>query len=101
MRSTTYTLKAIDKYLKNSLKNNFIDSLPLPMAGNCTYTKEDILNIVLFAVTEDTYIEYAVEHLQAKKDGVSSSDDVFYHINKLTSNTVFSTFQQMNAYHMD
>lgn len=101
MHSSSYTQKDIGKYLKKSLKNNFIDSLPLPMAGNCTYTKEDILNIVLYAVTEDTYIEYAVEHLRAKKDGVSSSDDVFYHLNKLTSGTVFSTFQQMNAYHMD
>lgn len=101
MHSSSYTQKDIGKYLKKSLKNNFIDSLPLPMAGNCTYTKEDILNTVLFAVTEDTYIEYAVEHLRAKKDGVSSSDDVFYHLNKLTSNTVFSTFQQMNAYLID
>ena len=68
------------------------------MAGNCTYTKEDILNTVLFAITEDTYIEYAAEHLQAKKDDVSSSDAVFYHLNKLTGKTVFSTFQQMNTH---
>jgi len=101
MRSTTYTCKVIDKFLKNSLKNNFIDPLPLPMAGNCTYTKEDILNTVLFAVTEDTYIEYAAEHLQTKKDDVSSSDAVFYHLNKLTSTTVFSTFQQMNNHLLD
>jgi len=105
MHSPQYTQKDIGKFLKNSLKNNFIDPLPLPMAGNCTYTKEDILNTVLFAVTEDTYIEYAAEHLQMKKDDVSSSDAVFYHLNKLTSDTVFSTFQQMNdhllsqAYH--
>ena len=98
MRSTTYTRKAIDKLLKNSLKNNFIDSLPLSMAGNCTYTKEDILNTVLFAVANGTYVEYATEHLQVKKDDVSSSDTVFYHLNKLTSKTVFSTFQQMNTH---
>jgi len=97
MRSTTYTQKAIDTLLKNSLKNNFIDTLPLPMAGNCTYTKEDILNTVLFAVSEDTYVEYAAEHLQTKKDDVSSSDAVFYHLNKLTSNTVYSTFKQINT----
>jgi len=97
MRSTTHTQKDIGKYLKKSLKNNFTDSLPLPMAGNCTYSKEDILNTVLFAVTEDTYVEYAVDRLKTTMPGdVPSSDDVFYHLNKLDSKTVFSTFQQVN-----
>jgi len=66
------------------------------MAENCTYTKEDILNTVFFAVSEDTYVEYAVEHLQTKKYDVPSSDDVFYHLNKLTNNNVYSTFKQIN-----
>jgi len=98
MRSTTHTQKDIGKYLKKSLKNNFIDSLPLPMAGNCTYNKEQVLNTVLFAVSEDTYVEYAVDRLQTNTPGdVPSSDDVFYHLNKLDSKTVFSTFQQVNS----
>lgn len=98
MHSTTYTQKDIGKYLKKSLKNNFIDPLLLPMAGNCTYTKEQILNTVFFAVSEDTYIEYAVDRLQTNMPGdVPSSDDVFYHLNKLDSKTVFSTFQQVNS----
>ena len=67
MHSPQYTQKDIDKFLKNSLKNDFNDSLSLPMAGNCMYTKEDILNTVLFAVTEDTYVEYAAEHLLKKR----------------------------------
>ena len=96
MHSPSFTQIDIGKYLKKSLKNNFIDSLHLPMSWNCTYSKEDILNTVLFAVSEDTYVEYAVEHLQIKKDDVPSSDDVFYHLNKLTNNTVYSTFKQIN-----
>lgn len=67
------------------------------MAGNCTYTKEDILNTVLFAVAENTYVEYAAGYLSTKKDGVSSSDAVFYHLNKLTSTIVFSAFKQINT----
>jgi hypothetical protein len=98
MHSTTYTQKNIGKFLKKSLKNNFIDPLPLPMAGNCTYAKEQILNTVLYAVSEDTYVEYAVDRLQTTLSGdVPSSDDVFYHLNKLDSTTVFSTFQQVNS----
>jgi hypothetical protein len=97
MHSPQYTQKDIGKYLKKSLKNNFIDPLPLPMAENCIYTKEQILNPVLFAVSEDTYVEYAVDRLQMKIPGdVPSSDDVFYHLNKLNSQTMFSTFQQVN-----
>jgi Transposase DDE domain len=98
MHSTTHTQKNIGRFLKKSLKNNFIDPLPLPMAGNCTYTKEQILNTVLYAVSEDTYVEYAVDRLQTTLPGdVPSSDDVFYHLNKLDSTTVFSTFQQVNS----
>jgi len=98
MHSTTHTQEDIGKYLKKSLKNNFINPLPLTMAGNCTYTKEQILNTVFFAVSEDTYIEYAVDRLKATmSDDVPSSDDVFYHLNKLDSKTVFSTFQQVNS----
>lgn len=98
MHSTTHTQKDIGKYLKKSLKNNFINPLPLPMAGNCTYTKEHILNTVFLAVSEDIYVEYAVDRLQATTPGdVPSSDDVFYHLNKLDSKTVFSTFQQVNS----
>lgn len=97
MHSTTHTQKDIGKFLKKSLKNNFIDSLPLSMAKNCTYTKEDILNTVLFAVAENTYVEYATEHLQTKKNNVSSSDAVFYHLNKMTNNAVFSAFKKINT----
>jgi hypothetical protein len=97
MHSTTYTQKDIGKYLKKSLKNNFINPLPLPMADNCTYTKEQILNTVFFAVSEETYVEYAVDRLQMNiQDDAPSSDDVFYHLNKLDSKNVFSTFQQTN-----
>ncbi len=98
MRSTTHTQKDISNYLKRFLKNNFIDSLLLPMAENCTYTKEQILNTVFFAVSEDTYVEYAVDRLQTNiKGDIPSSDDVFYHLNKLDSKTVFSTFQRVNS----
>ena len=97
MHSLQYTQTDIGKYLKKSLKNNFIDPLPLPMADNCTYTKEQILNTVFYAVSGDTYIQYAVVRLQTNiPHDVPSSDDVFYHLNKLDSTTVFSTFQQVN-----
>jgi len=67
------------------------------MAENCTYTKEQVLNPVLYAISDDTYVEYAVDRLQTTLSGdIPSSDDVFYHLNKLDSTTVFSAFQQMN-----
>jgi len=91
-----YTQKDINKVLKKSLKHDIIGALPLPMAENCTYTKKEIISTVLLAVSEDIYIEYAANLLQIKKDDSPSSDAVFYHLNKLDSKTVFSTFQQMN-----
>lgn len=97
MHSSSYTHKDIGKYLKKSLKHNFIKPLPLPMAENCTYTKEHILNPIFLAISEDSYIEYAVNRLQTTTPlNIPSSDNVFYHLNKLTNKTMFSTFQQVN-----
>jgi len=97
MHSSSYTQKDIGKLLKKSLKNEFITTLPLRMANNCTYTKDDILKTVLFAVSEDTYVEYAVERLKNKKGSAPSGDDVFYHLGKFDNKTVFTAFQQVNT----
>jgi len=97
MHSPQYTHKDIGKLLKKSLKKDFITDLPLQMANNCIYTKEHILNTVLFAISDDIYVEYATERLQWKAQDVPSSDDVFYHLNKLTAQQVFSTFNQVNT----
>ncbi len=97
MHSPQYTYEDIGKLLKKSLKDDFITDLPLQMANNCIYTKEDILNTVLFAISKDIYVEYATERLLWKTQKIPSSDDVFYHLNKLTAKQVFSTFNQVNT----
>jgi hypothetical protein len=98
MHSLQYTHKDISKYLKKSLKENFIDTLPLQMAGNCFYDKEDILNTMMFSITQDVYIAYGSEKLQKQQKKTPSDDDVFYHLNKLTTKQVFSAFTQMNTF---
>lgn len=96
MYSPQYTQKDIGKYLKNSLKKEFINDLPITMAENCTYTKRNIINTVIFSVSNNNFIEYSTKRLQDKKGFCPSSDTVFYHLNKLNENSVFSTFQQVN-----
>ena len=96
MYSPQYTQKDISKYLKNSLKKEFSNNLPIPMAENCTYTKRNIINTVIFSVSNNNFIEYSTKRLQDKKGFCPSSDTVFYHLNKLNENSVFSTFQQTN-----
>ena len=96
MYSPQYTQKDIGKYLKNSLKKEFSNNLPIPMAENCTYTKRNIINTVIFSVSNNNFIEYSTKRLQDKKGFCPSSDTVFYHLNKLNENSVFSTFQQTN-----
>ena len=66
------------------------------MAGNCTYTKKDISNTVVFSVSNNNFIEYSSKRLRDKKGFCPSSDTVFYHLSKLDENTVFSVFQQEN-----
>lgn len=97
MHSPQYTQKDIGKLLKKSLKNDLITVLPLQMANNCTYTKENILNTVMFSITHDVYVAYGSKRLQNQHQKCSSDDDVFYHLNKLTAKQVFSTFNQVNT----
>ena len=66
------------------------------MAENCTYSKKNIINTVVFSISNNNFIEYSSKRLRDKKGFCPSSDAVFYHLNKLNENTVFSTFQQLN-----
>ena len=96
MHSPQYTHKDIDKLLKKSLKNDFTTALPLQMAENCTYTKENIVKTVMFSITQDVYVAYGSKRLQEQQKKCPSDDDVFYHLNKLNTKQVFSTFNQVN-----
>ena len=91
-----HTQKDIGKFLKKSIREEFVNSLPISMAGNCTYTKKNIINTVVFSVSNNNFIEYSSKRLRDKKGFCPSSDAVFYHLNKLDENTVFSVFQQVN-----
>ena len=91
-----HTQKDIGKFLKKSIREEFANSLPISMAGNCTYTKKNIINTVVFSVSNNNFIEYSSKRLRDKKGFCPSSDAVFYHLNKLDENTVFSVFQQVN-----
>ena len=97
MHSPQYTHKDIGKLLKKSLKNDFTTTLPLPMADNCTYTKENILKNVIFSITQNVYVAYGSKRLQEQQQKCPSDDDVFYHLNKLNTKQVFSTFTQVNT----
>jgi len=97
MHSPQYTHKDIGKLLKKSLKNDFTTTLPLPMADNCTYTKENILKNVIFSITQNVYVAYGSKRIQEQQQKYPSDDDVFYHLNKLNTKQVFSTFTQVNT----
>jgi putative transposase len=96
MHSSSYTQKDIGKLLKKSIKKEFIDILPLPMAANCFYSKKDIINTVIYSVTNNTFVEYGSKKLKKKRGISPSSDVVFYHLSKLDAQNVFSTLQQTN-----
>jgi len=97
MHSPQYTHKDIGKLLKKSLKNDFTTAaLPLQMADNCTYTKENILKNVMFSIAQNVYVAYGSKRLQQQQK-CPSDDDVFYHLNKLNTKQVFSTFTQVNT----
>ena len=66
------------------------------MAKNCDYTKRDIVNTVIFAVSNNIFVEYGSKHLRGKGKPSPSSDDVFYHLNKLAKKDVVWLFNQVN-----
>jgi putative transposase len=86
----------ISKHIKKSIKNEIVYNLPIPMAGNCTYTKKNIINTVIFSISNNNFIEYSSKRLLDKRGFCPSSDAVFYHLNKLNEKKVFSTYQQTN-----
>jgi len=93
----TYTQRDIGKLLKKVIKKKIVDVLPMEMAKNCVYTKEDIVNTVLFSVLNNNFIEYGSKRLRSNGLTAPSSDTVFYHLNKLGKREVFSTFQRVDS----
>ena len=91
-----YTKKNIGKLFKKSIKKEIVDNLLIPMAKNCDYTKRDIVNTVIFAVSNNIFVEYGSKYLRGKGKPSPSSDDVFYHLNKLTKKDVVWLFNQVN-----
>ena len=91
-----HTQLDISKHIKKSIKNEIVCNLPISMAGNCTYTKKNIINTVVFSISNNNFIEYSSKRLRDKRGFCPSSDTVFYHLNKLNENTVTSVFQQVN-----
>jgi len=96
MHSPHTQKKDIGKFLNKAIKNEIVSNLPISMAENCTYTKKNIINTVVFSVSNNNFIEYSSKRLRDKRGFCPSSDAVFYHLNKLNENTVFSVFQQVN-----
>jgi len=91
-----YTKKNIRKVFKKSIKKEIVDNLLIPMAKNCDYTKRDIVNTVIFAVSNNIFVEYGSKYLRGKGKTSPSSDDVFYHLNKLIKKDVVWLFNQVN-----
>jgi len=52
---------------------------------------------VMFSITQDVYVAYGSKRLQEQQKKCPSDDDVFYHLNKLNTKQVFSTFNQVNS----
>jgi hypothetical protein len=85
------------KLLKKVIKKKIVDLFPMKMAKNCIYTKEDIINTVLFSVSNNNFIEYGSRRLRNNGLLSPSGDTVFYHLNKLRKREVFSAFQRVNS----
>jgi len=96
MHHLTYTQKDIHKLFKKSIKKEIAGKLPIKMASNCNYTKKDIVNTVIFAISNNNFVEYGSKHLRSKGKRFPSSDDVFYHLDKLNKKNVIWLFDQVN-----
>jgi len=86
----------IRKLLKKSIRRKIAENLLIPMAGNCTYRREDIANTAIFSVSNNFSIEYSSKYLRSKRKKVPSSDDVFYHLSKLGKSEVIRLFKRVN-----
>jgi len=101
MHSSTYTQKDIGKALKKSVNRGIADAIPLKMGKNCIYSKEEIINTVVFSVSNDNFVEYGSRRLRGSGLNFPSSDDVFYHLGKLDEKNVFSAFMESNTNILD
>jgi len=72
------------------MKENLIHLLPLKMNGNCIYTKEDLLNLLLHMAITNDFAENG-----SRTFGRLSSDTLLYHLRKLRVEEVIESFDRI------
>jgi len=83
--------------VKKVIGKRVCDALPIKMAKNCEYKKEDIVNVILFSIAESVSVEYGSERMMEKGMRAPSGDDVFYHLDGLMVEEVLSAFYRVNS----
>jgi len=92
-----YTQRDKRKLVKKVIGRRICDALPIKMAKNCEYKKEDIVNVVLFSIADNVSIEYGSERMRENGMKVPSGDDIFYHLDRLEAKDVLSAFYSVNS----
>lgn len=91
-----YTQRDKRKLVKKFIGKRICKALPIKIARNCEYKKEDIVNVVLFSIADNVSIEYGSKRMREKGVKVPSGDDIFYHLNSLETREVLSAFCEVN-----
>jgi hypothetical protein len=85
------------KLIKKAIEKRICKALPIKMARNCEYKKEDIVNTILLSIADNVSIEYSSERMRKKGIKAPSGDDIFYHLNSLETKDVLSAFYSVNS----
>ena len=87
-----------EQYLKllcKFIKENLLSMIPLRMNGNCLYSKEDLLNLLLHMSITSDFAENGSKTFRKVNGRSMSGDTLLYHLKKLEVKEIEEAFDKI------
>ena len=83
MLSIAYN-KKIGKEVKKAIQSHIYSNFPATERYNADYSRHELLDVIMYSVANEYFIEEGSELLKMRRKKVADGDTVFYRILKLS-----------------
>ncbi len=95
MLSIAYN-KKIGKEVKKAIQKYIYSSFPATERYNADYTRHNLLDVIMYSIANDYFIEEGSELLKMRRKKIADGDTVFYRIKPATVSQVISYSNTIN-----
>ena len=89
--------KKIGKEVKKATQSYIYSGFPATERYNADYTRRELLDVIVYSIANDYFIEEGSELLKMRRKKIADGDTVFYRIKTATISQVISYSNTINV----